>query len=143
MPGYIIKQLQKYRQASPPKQHYCPYKPQPRQYGSEAQRPLPRNTSPHLSKDDIKHIQRVIRNILYYALAVDLTVLMALSTIASKQSNNTKNTDHCPQKEDPNRIRITAGGNLINYYPGELTTRTANVMTAKLLWQELLPIGPL
>ena len=21
--------------------------------------------------------------------------------------------DHCPQKEDPNRIRITAGGNLI------------------------------
>ena len=51
--------------------------------------------------------------------------------------------DLCPQKEDPNRIRITAGGNLINYYPGELTTRTANVMTAKLLWQELLPIGPL
>ena len=92
MPGYIIKQLQKYRQASPPKQHYCLYKPQPRPYGSGAQRPLPHNTSPHLSKDDIKHIQRVIRNILYYALAVDLTVLMALSTIASKQSKGTENT---------------------------------------------------
>ena len=92
MPGYIIKQLQKYRQASPPKQKYCPYKPQPRPYGSKAQRPLPRNTSPRLSKDDIKHIQRVIRSILYYALAVDLTVLMALSTIASKQSKVMKNT---------------------------------------------------
>ncbi len=29
--------------------------------------------------------------------------------------------DFCPQKADPHRICITAGGNLINY-PGELTT---------------------
>ena len=33
MPGYIIKQLQKYRYASPPKPYYCPYKPHPKQYG--------------------------------------------------------------------------------------------------------------
>ena len=38
--------------------------------------------------------------------------------------------DHRPQKADPSRIRITTGGNLINY-PGELTTRTADV---KLGW---------
>jgi hypothetical protein len=36
--------------------------------------------------------------------------------------------DHRPQKADPNRIRITAGGNLINY-PGELATRTADITT--------------
>ncbi len=41
--------------------------------------------------------------------------------------------DPCPQKEDPNCIQITNGGNLINY-PRELTTRTTNIMTAKLLW---------
>eukprot|EP00804_Cyclotella_cryptica_P023154 CCRYP_000368-RA/>CCRYP_000368-RA protein AED:0.46 eAED:0.46 QI:0/-1/0/1/-1/1/1/0/117 len=29
--------------------------------------------------------------------------------------------DYRPQKEDPNRVRITVGGNLIEY-PGELTT---------------------
>ena len=29
--------------------------------------------------------------------------------------------DYRPQKEDPNRSRMTAGGNLITY-PGELTT---------------------
>jgi hypothetical protein len=29
--------------------------------------------------------------------------------------------DYRPQKEDPNRVRITVGGNLIDY-PGELTT---------------------
>jgi hypothetical protein len=45
--------------------------------------------------------------------------------------------DHCPQKADPNRIQITAGGNLINY-PGKLTTRTTDVMTAKLLWNSML-----
>ena len=38
-----------------------------------------------------------------------------------------------PQKKDPNRVQITAGGNLINY-PDELTTRTANLCTTKMLW---------
>ncbi len=42
------------------------------------------------SKEDIKQVQRVIGSILYYARAVDLTVLMALSTIASKQSKSTE-----------------------------------------------------
>jgi hypothetical protein len=92
MPGYIIRKLQKYKHASPPKLQYCPYKPQPRQYGSKAQHPLPHNTSPCLSKGNIKHIQRVNISILYYAHAADLTVLMALSTIASKQSKGTENT---------------------------------------------------
>ena len=39
--------------------------------------------------------------------------------------------DHRPQKEDPNRIRITAGGNLIQY-DDELSVRTADISTAKL-----------
>jgi hypothetical protein len=45
--------------------------------------------------------------------------------------------NHCPQKEDPNCIRITAGGNLINY-PGELTARMAEITMAKLLWKSML-----
>ena len=73
-----------------------------------------------MKHDEIKHIPKD-RTVTYARVVVDFR----------------------PQKADPHRIRITAGGNLINYYPGELTTRTANVMTAKLLWQELLPIGPL
>ena len=36
--------------------------------------------------------------------------------------------DFRPQKADPNRVRITAGGNLIAY-PGELTTRTTDLTT--------------
>ena len=45
--------------------------------------------------------------------------------------------DYRPQKEDPHRIRITAGGNLINY-PGELSTRTADLTTSKLMWNSVL-----
>jgi hypothetical protein len=51
-----------------------------------------RHISP-LSKDDIKQVQRIIGSILYYARAINLTVLMALSTIASKhQANGMENT---------------------------------------------------
>jgi hypothetical protein len=45
--------------------------------------------------------------------------------------------DFRPQKKDPNRVRITAGGNLIEY-PGELTTRTADLTTSKILWNSVL-----
>jgi len=43
----------------------------------------------------------------------------------------------CPQKKDPNRVRITAGGNLIDY-PGELTTRSVDLTTSKILWNSVL-----
>jgi hypothetical protein len=45
--------------------------------------------------------------------------------------------DFQPQKADPPRIRITVGGNLTNY-PGELSTRTANLTTSKLMWNGVL-----
>ncbi len=41
--------------------------------------------------------------------------------------------NHWPQKEDPNSVRITVGGNLINY-PFELTTHTTDMVSSKLLW---------
>eukprot|EP00804_Cyclotella_cryptica_P001979 CCRYP_007399-RA/>CCRYP_007399-RA protein AED:0.38 eAED:0.38 QI:0/0/0/1/0/0/2/0/385 len=45
--------------------------------------------------------------------------------------------DYRPQKEDPNCVHITVGGNLINY-PGELTTRTADLTTANILWNSTI-----
>jgi len=45
--------------------------------------------------------------------------------------------DYRPQKEDPNRVRITVGGNLIDY-PGELTTRTADLTTTKVMWNSVI-----
>ncbi len=45
--------------------------------------------------------------------------------------------DYRPQKADPHHIQITAGGNLITY-PGELSTRTADLTTSKLMWNSIL-----
>ena len=45
--------------------------------------------------------------------------------------------DYRPQKEDPSRIRIAVGGNLITY-KGNTLTRTADLTTSKLLWNSVL-----
>jgi hypothetical protein len=45
--------------------------------------------------------------------------------------------NHCPQKDDPNCVRITIGGNLINY-PYELTIHTANMVSAKIMWNSVI-----
>jgi hypothetical protein len=92
VPGYIKKLLQKYKHRIPAKPQHCPYAPAPKQYGAKAQAPLPVDISQKLSPDEIKEIQRVIESILYYAHAVDITVLMALSSITIKQSKGTSDT---------------------------------------------------
>ena len=45
--------------------------------------------------------------------------------------------DYLPQKPDPNRVRITASGNIIKY-PGEITTRTADLKKSKIMWNSVL-----
>ena len=41
--------------------------------------------------------------------------------------------DFRPQKEDPNHMRITGGGNLINY-PHKFTTQMDGLTTTKIMW---------
>jgi hypothetical protein len=45
--------------------------------------------------------------------------------------------DYRPQKDDPHRIRITAGGKLIDYN-GDASVRMANLDTAKLHWNSVI-----
>ncbi len=78
MPGYIAKKLQEYN-------HVAPTLRSPR-FSSGAQRPLQLDVSPRLNKKGIRHIQKIVGSILYYARAVNMTVLMELSTIAIEQT---------------------------------------------------------
>ncbi len=79
----------------------CPYMPAPKRFGSEAQAPLPPDLSPKLDKAGIKKAQKLVGSILYYARAIDMTVLMALSTIAVEQTIATKRTlERCTQLLD-------------------------------------------
>ena len=38
----------------------------------------------------------------------------------------------CPQKKDPNQVRIAVGDNLLKY-PRKLTTRTLDLITSKVM----------
>ncbi len=54
-----------------------------------------------------------------------------------KQKNIYVHKNRRPQKEDPNRIWITVGGNLIKY-KGEVSTKMTDLTTLKLLWNSVL-----
>ena len=53
---------------------------------------MPTDNSEPAAKEEEKFIRQVIGTLLYYARAVDLTLLVTLSTLASMQSKPTKHT---------------------------------------------------
>ena len=89
MPGYIARLLKKYGHPTPSKPQHCPYAPAPKQYGSTTQEPIPEDKSPHLDEKRKKRIQQVVVSALYYARAIDLTMLMDLTGISQEQANPT------------------------------------------------------
>ena len=101
MPGYIKKKLHEYGHAYPKRMQTCPYSPEPKTYGAKAQSPLPTDDSKPLDKKGILKIQKIVGSILYYARAVDSTVLIGLSSIAAEQTKATEKThSRCHQLLD-------------------------------------------
>jgi hypothetical protein len=62
---------------------------------TKAQAPLPPDESPHLDAKGIKRVQKIMGSISYYARAVNMTILMALSSIAVEQVKVTTRTMGC------------------------------------------------
>ena len=92
MVNYVMKQLTKYGHFAHLKPQHSPYSPNPIKYEKENQALSPLNGSPLLDKAGKKRVQQIVGSILYYARAVDPTILMALSEILSQQSAPTENT---------------------------------------------------
>jgi hypothetical protein len=84
--------LQEYKHIVPKKLQTCPYSPEPKKFGTEAQTPLPPDSSPKLVAKGIKRVQKIVGSILYYARTVDMTMLMALSSIAVEQTKAMEKT---------------------------------------------------
>ena len=61
---------------------------QAKKIGTEAQAPLPPDSYPRLNANGIKCVQQIVGIILYCARAVDMTVLMALSSFAVKKNES-------------------------------------------------------
>ncbi len=89
MPGYSTKLMHKYKHCVPSKPQSFPYSPAPKQHGAKTQALLPIDISPELLPDGVKQIQCIVGSILYYAPAMDITVLIALSSITIKQTKET------------------------------------------------------
>ena len=92
MPKYISKLLKRFKHKSPTHPQHSLYQAPPKKYGAAAQDPMPIDTTNKLNEPRIKNIQRIVGAILYYACAVDHTVLTALSSVAGYQADSTEQT---------------------------------------------------
>ena len=90
MPIYVHKQIIRYAHPKPTKPQHCPYSPNPITYGKDNQATTPIDDSPPLDDAGKKWIQQIIGSFLYYARAVNPTILMALSDIACQSSKPTQ-----------------------------------------------------
>ncbi|KAL7474071.1 hypothetical protein ACHAW6_000066, partial [Cyclotella cf. meneghiniana] len=92
MPGHCEKAGQRFHDSKPTKPQHQPYPSASRTYGNKQQFCDSADSSPTLSKDKKTFVQEVIGVFLYYARAVDCTMLTALGSLTAQQASPTKNT---------------------------------------------------
>ena len=97
MPKYVTKALHKFKislQKFLPdnKPEYSPHKLVEINYVQKVKYAEIADDTPILDYVKINLIQKIVGTFLYYGIAVDNTILVALSTIASEQSAATSNT---------------------------------------------------
>jgi hypothetical protein len=92
MPGYITKALLRFAHEMPSKPQHQPHPHAEKTFGATVQYAKALDDSPALTPDGKTYIQQVLGVLQYYGRAVDSTVLVALSSIASAQSTPTELT---------------------------------------------------
>ena len=93
MPGYVEKALlNHFVYKMPPRPQHAPHAWLKPTYGAALQYTAPEDTSTPLDANGIKHLQEIIGVLLYYARAINPTMLVALGTLASAQIKGTKAT---------------------------------------------------
>ena len=89
MPGYIQHVLHKYHHNPSQRKQYAPYPYQQIIYGQKVQKPTAIDNTPALNDKDKKYVQQVIGALLYYARAIDCTMLVTLSKLSHMQAKPT------------------------------------------------------
>lgn len=95
MPGYVEKMLKNFGWSKPAKPQDSPHPAPPRKFGTAAQDTIDEDSSPLLDAKRKRRIQQIVGAGLYYGRAIDNTILVALSSIASNQANATEETEKC------------------------------------------------
>jgi hypothetical protein len=73
----------------PKKPQLLPFTATPITYGQKTQYTPDKDTSASLLPERIKHVQKIIGSLLYYAQAVDNKLLVALNAISAQQAKAT------------------------------------------------------
>ena len=92
MPGYITKALIRFAHEAPSKPQHQPHPHAEKIFGARVQYAKALDNSPLLLPEGKTYIQQVLGVLNYYGGAVDSTVLVALSLIASAQATPTELT---------------------------------------------------
>jgi hypothetical protein len=123
MPNYVADALHHFQNVAPKQSTHAPSKWAPPQYGTKVQLTSPANESPKHTAQETKILQRVIGKFLYYARAVDPTMLHILSNLAASQTHGTQATtiqmvhflNYCATYPDVN-LRYGASDMILHVY---------------------------
>ena len=92
MLSYRRKALHRFQKILRGGKEYSPHTCAPIQFGQKVQYADPLDTVEYLSDKETNLVQQVCGTFLYYAIAIDNTILHALSKASSDQSKATTNT---------------------------------------------------
>jgi hypothetical protein len=115
MPGYIERALLRFQHVAHRTPEHAPHPWQKPNYGAKTQFALPLDESPALNAADKTRILEVLGTLLFYARAIDSTMLTAIGELATEQSQATKSTmtklaqllNYCASHPDAT-VRFTA-----------------------------------
>ena len=90
MLGYVKRALLQFQHEAPNKTQHSPSAYVPPIFGSRKQQMTNIDTSQPFTKDDAKRLQKICQKFLYYAQAIDSTMLHPLNTVATQVTTGTK-----------------------------------------------------
>ena len=92
MPGYVRSALHKFQHTAPTRRQDAPHAWNTPIYGAKVQYADEPDVSPPLNAKAATLVQQIAGTFLYYAMAVDSTMLVALGSIAATQAKATEKT---------------------------------------------------
>ena len=92
MNNFVMKTLRKLLHSPSTRKQHAPHQWQLPVYGQNRQFAPTPDSSQVLDAKGIKHVQRVVGSFLYYARAIDNTIITALNEIASMQAQPMQKT---------------------------------------------------
>jgi hypothetical protein len=117
MPGYVSNMLSKFQNDAPKQPQHTPSRYVTPVYGAKTQYATKYETPPLTAKQCLT-IQKVTESVLYYARAMDPTVLMPLNDIATEQTKETEKTQGATNHLLD--FLVTHPDSIIRYYASDM-----------------------